>query len=295
MRSYVLAAVLLFSGSSAYGQSLGNSLPFQYSMQPNVSYLNSGGWRGAMDLYLRRDARAEQPTIIWIHGGNSTTGGSGGKENQIFAVLRFLERGWNVVNLEHRVPGQTLALESMRNVMCAVRWLRQNATELQIDADRLVISGSSSGGWFSVAAAMAPVPTSVENACPGPAEPRVAAVVNWYGNWDLADVLEGPNAKVYAPGWVAGYENPMRVAQDISPLSFTRRPVPPVISIHGDADPTVPYSQSQRLTDALRSLGVDAELVTVPGGAHGGFPQSEQQRAYRAIDQFLAKHGLVPK
>jgi acetyl esterase/lipase len=295
MRLSIIAALLVSAAGPASGQGLGNSLPFEYSMQPNVSYLSSAGWAGTMDLYLRRDARIDQPTIIWIHGGNSTTAGSGAKENQIFTVLRYLERGWNVVNLEHRVPGQTLALESLRNVMCAVRWLRQNAAELQIDPDMIVISGSSSGGWFSVAAAMSPVLPSLESACPGSAEPRVAAVVNWYGNWDLADVLEGPNAKPYAPGWVAGYENPLSVAREISPLSFTRKPVPPVISIHGDADPTVPYAQSVRLTDALRASGVDAELVTVPGGAHGGFPKSEQLRAYHAIDQFLAKHGLQPK
>jgi acetyl esterase/lipase len=178
-------------------------------------------------------------------------------------------------------------------VCCA--WLISNATDLEINSDKLVISGSSSGGWFAVAAAMAPVPADLGQYCSGSAEPRVAAVVNWYGNWDLADVLRGSNAKPYAPGWVLGLPNPEGIARELSPFPLRRRPVPPTISIHGDADPTVPYSQSVRLTDALRLGGVDAELITVPNGRHGGFSVEEQLRAYAVVDAFLAKHGLQPE
>jgi dipeptidyl aminopeptidase/acylaminoacyl peptidase len=43
------------------------------------------------------------------------------------------------------------------------------------------------------------------------------------------------------------------------------------MSIQGDADPIVPYSNSTRLRDALTSAGVPNELVTIPGGGHGNF------------------------
>lgn len=67
-----------------------------------------------------------------------------------------------------------------------------------------------------------------------------------------------------------------------------------MISIHGDADPVVPYSQSVRLHQALKKAGVDEELVRVPGGKHGGsnFTRSDRQKAYALIKAFLAKNGI---
>jgi dipeptidyl aminopeptidase/acylaminoacyl peptidase len=88
--------------------------------------------------------------------------------------------------------------------------------------------------------------------------------------------------------------NRVEVAARVSPLTYVRAGLPPIISIHGDADPTVPYAHSVRLHDALKKAQVDAELVTVPGGRHGGFGRAENERAFAAIRAFLAKHGLAP-
>jgi len=122
----------------------------------------------------------------------------------------------------------------------------------------------------------------------------VAAVVNWYGNWDLADVLEGPNAKEYALAWVRGFPDPMGVAESISPLPISEGRAPPVISVHGDADAVVTYSQSIRLHAALGAAGIPEVLVTIPGGGHGGFTRRENQSAFEAIWTFLAQQGSAP-
>jgi dipeptidyl aminopeptidase/acylaminoacyl peptidase len=68
--------------------------------------------------------------------------------------------------------------------------------------------------------------------------------------------------------------------------------LPPILSIQGDADPTVPYSHSLRLRDALNKAGVPNELVTIPGGKHGQFTPEERVRIYSAVRAFLEKHGL---
>jgi acetyl esterase/lipase len=123
----------------------------------------------------------------------------------------------------------------------------------------------------------------------------VAAVVNWYGNWDLADVLQGPNSKPYAPGWVRNLPNPLEVARSLSPLPLRRFGIPPIISIHGDADPTVPYTQSVRLHQALKAAGVREEMIMIPGGKHGGFTREENQRAFAAIEAFLTRLDIRTK
>jgi dipeptidyl aminopeptidase/acylaminoacyl peptidase len=79
----------------------------------------------------------------------------------------------------------------------------------------------------------------------------------------------------------------------VSPLTYIRRDVPPVLTIHGDADPTVPYTHATRLHAALQQAGATSELVTIPQGRHGGFPAAQQVRAVEAMRAFLAKHGIA--
>jgi dipeptidyl aminopeptidase/acylaminoacyl peptidase len=64
------------------------------------------------------------------------------------------------------------------------------------------------------------------------------------------------------------------------------------MSIQGDADPIVPYSNSTRLRDALTTAGVPNELVTIPGGGHGNFKADERVRAFNSIRAFLEKNHI---
>ncbi|MFT5964875.1 MAG: dipeptidyl aminopeptidase/acylaminoacyl peptidase, partial [Flavobacterium sp.] len=109
----------------------------------------------------------------------------------------------------------------------------------------------------------------------------------------LEDVLEGPNVKSYASGWVRNLPNPMEVAKSLSPIPFNGRAVPS-ISIHGDADNIVPYTQSVRLHEALKLEGIAEELVTIQGGRHGRFSLAENEKAYKAIWIFLDELGITP-
>ena len=83
------------------------------------------------------------------------------------------------------------------------------------------------------------------------------------------------------------------VATRVSPLTYVRRGLPPVLTVHGDADPIVPYAHGVRLHQALQEAGVPNELVTVPGGGHGGFTDAESERIYTAIRDFLRTHDVL--
>jgi dipeptidyl aminopeptidase/acylaminoacyl peptidase len=62
--------------------------------------------------------------------------------------------------------------------------------------------------------------------------------------------------------------------------------------IQGDADPTVPYSHSARLHEALDKAGVPNQLYTVSGGKHGGFTPEQQEEIFKTIQRFLKEHQL---
>ena len=141
---------------------------------------------------------------------------------------------------------------------------------------------------------MLPASAGLDRECPGTEDLKVAAIINWYGITDVGDLLEGPNMKTYAVAWMASLTNREEVARRVSPLSYVRPGLPPILTIHGDADPTVPYSHAVRLREALDKAGVPNQLLTIPGGKHGGFSREETLKAYAVIKDFLAKHNLTP-
>ena len=291
LRGLLLAlGVLMVSAYPALGQGYSTSISTAYRVTPNITYLTANNFEAKLDVYARSDVTTPQPAMIWIHGGGWT---GGNKEGATFSLLPYMEMGWNVVNVEYRLAKISLAPAAVEDCLCALRWVIRNARQYGFDTNKIVLSGGSAGGHLALTTAMIPASAGLDRACPGPEELKVAAVVDWYGITDVGDLLDGANMKNYAVQWMGSMPNRVEIARRVSPLTYVRAGLPPIISIQGDQDPVVPYSHSVRLQDALKKVAVDGELVTIPGGKHGGFTRAENLRAYEAIKAFLAKHGLV--
>jgi acetyl esterase/lipase len=261
-----------------------------YRAIPNITYLTATNYEAKLDLYQARGQAVPQPTVLYIHGGGWT---AGSKESSILTLLPYFEMGFNVVNVEYRLARVSLAPAAVEDCLCALRWVIHNAKEYNIDTSRIVVTGNSAGGHLALTTGMIPPSAGLDRQCPGPEELKVAAIVNWYGITDVADLLDGPNMKVYAVTWLGSRENRKEIAGRVSPLTYVRPGLPPILSIQGDADPTVPYSHSVRLHAALEKAGVPNRLITVPGGLHGNFKPEEYPHLYAEIRDFLAKHNLV--
>jgi acetyl esterase/lipase len=203
--------------------------------------------------------------------------------------------GWDVVNVEYVPSGAAAAPGAVENCLCALRWVVNHAAEYRIDASRLVVMGDSSGGHLALMTGMAPTAAGLDRPCNPSGDlpvPKVAGIVNWYGITDIVDLLQGPNRRDYAVDWLAKADNRDEMARRVSPVTWARSELPPIITIHGDSDPTVPYSQALKLQEALNAAHAPNELFTIKGGRHGGFTQEERVRAYIAVRRFLARYGL---
>lgn len=265
-------------------------LQTQYRMVPNITYLTANNWEAKLDLYLPKESNGPNATLIYIHGGGWT---GGAKESSMFTFMPYIEKGWSVVNVEYRLARVSLAPAAVEDCLCALRWVIRNAKTYNFDTNNLVVTGNSAGGHLALTTGMIPASAGLDRECPGPETLKVSAIVNWYGITDVEDLLEGPNMKTYAVTWLGSMENRHEIARRLSPIHYVRAGLPPIITIHGDADPTVPYAHAVRLRDALQKAGVPNELVTIPGGHHGNFSRPETLRAYTEIDKFLTAHHLM--
>jgi acetyl esterase/lipase len=254
---------------------------------PDITYLNANNMDLKVDVYLPRNAEGPVPTFIYYHGGG-WVGGS--KEANVLRLMPYLEQGWAAVNVQYRLANVSLAPAAVEDSLCALRWVGANAEQYGFDTEKLVVSGNSAGGHLALTSGMLTSESGLDRQCPGAATPEVAAIVNWYGITDVADLLAGENEKGYAVRWMGSLPDRYDIAERVSPMNYVRSDLPPIITIHGDADPTVPYNHAVQLHQALERAEVKNQLVTVPNGRHGGFPANEMLRIYGSIFSFLEQN-----
>ena len=256
----------------------------EFRIIPNITYRQANGVELKIDVYQSRNQNRPAPTFVYYHGGG-WVGGS--KETNVLRLIPYLQKGWSAVNVQYRLGNVSLAPAAVEDSLCALRWVGRNAEQYGFDPERIVVSGNSAGGHLALTTGITPTEAELDRQCLGAETPKVAAVVNWYGITDVGDLLDGPNQKSYAVRWLGAQPNRAEIAKRVSPLSYIRENLPPIISIHGDADPVVPYDHAVKLHQKLNQVEVINELVTVPNGLHGGFPATEMKRIYEAIFSFL--------
>jgi acetyl esterase/lipase len=201
-------------------------------------------------------------------------------------VIPWLSKGCVVANVEYRLAGAAPAPAAVEDVLKAADWFRKNADRWNVDTNRLIATGDSAGGHLALMVGLTP-----KSARLGP-QTKIAGVVNFYGITDVEDQLGGPNMRHYAVKWVAEGEGRMELARRVSPVSYARKDVPAVLTIHGTADEVVPYEHGVHLTKALRDAGADAEMISVSNGRHG-FPKEKLDELYPQIFRFMERRGIL--
>jgi acetyl esterase/lipase len=267
---------------------------YESEVFPNIVYGVVEGHELKLDVTTAGPRSQVRPTLIYIHGGG-WAGGS--KEQYAWFPLPFVARGMNLVNVEYRVSTVSLAPAAVEDCRCALRWVYRHAGEYGFDTTKLVLDGHSAGGHLSLMTGMLDPSAGFDNECPGKEDLRVAAIVNYFGITDVPDVLAGQHRQDWAVQWFGSLPDKLELAKSLSPLTYVRSGLPPIITVHGDSDALVPYPQAVRLHAALDRVGVPNQLITIPGGVHGSqfWTRDENRKAQEAIFDFLEKHGILSR
>jgi acetyl esterase/lipase len=272
-----------------------------FRVETNIVYKVANRYEAKLDVYRPEHAATATPVVMMIHGGGWLFGT---KEDSVLYLLPYLQMGFAVVNVEYRMGSVSLAPAAVEDCLCALHWIGRNAKKYAFDPGKVVITGGSAGGHLALTTAMIPPSAGFENECAYEddegwtgtfvdSRPKVAAVVNWFGITDVADMIQGPNTHGYAVSWLGSLPNREDLAKRVSPLTYVRSGLPPVLTIHGDADKLVPYSHAVRLHEALTKAGVRNQLLTLPGAGHGDFTDEQELKAFEAVRAFLVGAGVI--
>ena len=262
-----------------------SSLAFaaDYQIDGNVRYAHYA--ETVLDvLQASAPALGDRPGVILIHGGGWV---QGDKEQMVETyALPFIQHGFVVANVEYRLAKVAPAPAAVNDVLQAAQWFAAHAAQYKVDPKRIIAAGTSAGGHLALMSGMVPASADL-----GPVT-KLAAVIDFFGIADVADQLEGPNQREYAAAWIPDQPGRMDLARKLSPITYVRKGLPPILAIQGDADPVVPYAQSVSLTKALKAAGDDTELITVPDGKHG-FTPVEMEKLWPQIFKWLKKHKIT--
>jgi acetyl esterase/lipase len=213
-----------------------------------------------------------------------------------------LKKGFTVFVVRHGSAPRYNVAEAFADVQRAVRFIRLNAKQYGVDAERLGVHGGSAGGHLSLMLGLnsdTGDPTQKDEVLRGSS--RVAAVVAYYPPVDLR-TQSGQNGSFaakttesffYGDGLAVARAQErwpaLRVDEKertrLSPITHVSPDDPPVLFVHGDADVVVDLNASQRLHAALQEKKVKSELHVIPGAAHV-FPDAAH--ATRAMDALVA-------
>jgi acetyl esterase/lipase len=218
-------------------------------------------------------------------------------------VPSLTEAGYTVFAITHRATPTFRYPAQLEDAQRAARFVRANATKYGIDPGRIGGAGGSSGAHLVSMLGTMGAPGNASDPDPVNRESaRLQVIVARAAPLDLLQMnpssasaalalLLGSRVVETTPKTSVEY----KAAWDASPINYVSADSSPFLLIHGDADKTVPFSQSEMMEAALKKAGVPVKLVTVKGGDHGPtFPGATNPPDYKGemvkwFDVYLRK------
>ena len=182
--------------AGAHAGPLGVNSTALYGMRSSTghTYAALPGRAGRIDVY-RPPGQGPFPVLVWNAGSGwrSDRGYSDGAD----VARGLVPHGYAVAAFSVRSSKQGTFPAQVEDATAAVRWVRRNAPGLQLDAGRVAVAGSSSGGWNALMAGLTggqdldreQVPPPGREVPDGghaiPEEDRVQAIVDFFGPTDF--------------------------------------------------------------------------------------------------------------
>ncbi|MFN8386695.1 MAG: alpha/beta hydrolase [Anaerolineales bacterium] len=234
----------------------------------NLTYATEGSLTLKLNL-IKPSAGNNFPVILWIHGGGFGPGGLNAAEG---FEDDFTAEGYAIAAVAYRSMEEGYFPAQIQDLKGAIRYLRANASELNIDPDRIFILGTSSGGLLASLTGVTTDLPEYEGTTGGNenVSSSVAGVIDLFGSVTTAQIDDlSPDIlpTTYEIFGCAPYGDcPDRYKLAIN--NYITANDPPFLILHGTEDATVPYQESVELAELLNTAGVSTTFVTAEGYGH---------------------------
>ena len=259
-----------------------------------------------LDLDLPEEGEGPFPVIVHIHGGAFMMGDK--RDFQLEPWLEGLQRGYAVASINYRMSGEKIFPAGIMDAKAAIRFLRGNAEQYQIDTNRFAAVGGSAGGNFAAMVAVSAKVPELSDLSQGyeTESCAVQAAVAWFGPTDFLKMdaqlaasglgpcchndADSPESRFMGgqitkldPAWV----------QRANPMTYISEDLPPMFLQHGSRDHIVPVGQSKIFAAAIEEkLGPGRVSFEILAGSDHGSPEffntaENMAKNFAFLDQHL--------
>ncbi len=233
--------------------------------------------------------QSPRPVILLIHGGGFISGNKNAKNSHL---VQLAQGGYVAASAMYRLAPKHKFPAAIEDVKLAIRFLKANAKMYQINPNKIIVSGSSAGGYLAVMIGVTGNSgefskheqytdyDSTVRAVTAQSAPTGDFTLSKYSNSKMVERLLDQSAGDIRQHLIA-----------MSPLTYLDSSDPPFFLAHGDNDPIVPVDMSREFVAQLELANHSYEYHEVAGGTHSlkkSVPD-KAKRVYRDYLDFLAK------
>lgn len=260
----------------------------------DIEYAQVNGKSLKLDVYLPTQQSA--PLIVYVHGGAWRAG-----SKSSVPILKLRDRGFAVASVDYRLSVDAVFPAQAHDIKAAIRFLRAAAPKYKYDATRTAIVGTSAGGHLAALVGLTNGNTELAGSVGEQLDQSsdVQCVISLFGASNLQSILSqstehGLKVRVPALQLLLGGQpgEKAELARLASPVAHVDKADPPLLLIHGDADPQMPPQQSYELAKAYEALNLPVQYIRLAGAVHGG-PEFFDDKRIDIMAAFLKKHLAV--
>lgn len=238
---------------------LGNRHRFEPRSFRAPDGVEAHGW-----VMRARSGAGAGPLLLDVHGGPHNAWSPVFDGVHLYHHM-LAEAGWNVLIINPR--GSDGYGEAFHNGLVEKGWGQDDVQDFmsavdalvdagEADPDRLAVAGYSYGGFMT-----ATLTARTDRFRVAVAGGVVVDLVGWTGSFDIGEVWAAAELGTAVAGGIDRL-----LAQ--SPISIVDRVRTPTLVLHGAEDHRCPVTQAEQWFSALRSQGVETEMVLYPGEGH---------------------------
>lgn len=228
------------------------------------------------------------PLIVHVQGSGWYSQDMGDHVLDFFPIVK---QGFAYAIVQyHGAPAYRFPTQ-ITDVKKALRFIVTHAAEYPIDADRMFLSGDSSGGNVAMLTMLTYYTHEWDDEATS--LPKLCGCMDFYGVmdmlamddwWSAFDYEEEKNIRDFLG---SDYMN-ADLRKDASPYWRLKEGMEllPTLILHGSKDVVVPFTQSLTMYEKMREYGYNVKLVRVYGGNHGG-SVFYCENTYKEIVKFL--------
>jgi acetyl esterase/lipase/uncharacterized glyoxalase superfamily protein PhnB len=242
-----------------------------------------------VDIFYKQASlrNANNSAIAFFHGGALVCG----NRHDFYATSRrYASKGMIAFSFQYRFADRKklTPIECIMDAKSAIRWIRKNAKDYNIDVNKIIASGQSAGGYLANCTAMIDMYDEPNEDLTVSSKPN--AIVVFSGGFNAS-----------ADDWTDSlliYRKSEKL--NVDPYHHIKSGLPPVLAIAGTEDQIVPIWTTEQFLYKTRKAGNRMDLIRLDGKGHF-FDEKCKEHAgmyndsiFTYVDDFLIKNKLMP-